>query len=83
MKKRPFEKQIVSNKIRDTHAVVTIKGTEEDYEKAKEVIRKAVYIYNSSSDNKMSYEVRLISQKNSEEKNPVYLHMIQSYGEKK
>lgn len=72
MEKRPFKKQIVSNKIRDTHAVVTIKGTEEDYEKAKEVIKKAVRIYNHFSDNKMSYEVRLIRKKNPQEKNRVY-----------
>ena len=72
MIKEPFEKQIVSHEIRNTHATVTVTGTEKDYEKAKEVIRKAVRVYNHFSDNKMSFEVRLIRRKNPQEKNRVY-----------
>lgn len=64
---RPFKRQSVSRVIRDTHAVVTVSGNNDDFEKMEKVIREAARIYNYHSDNKMSYEIRLINRLNDHE----------------
>lgn len=64
MKYRPFKKQALSKSIRPSHVSVIIRGTEKDFERAKSVIREAVYKYNRFSNNKMSYEVRMVNDLN-------------------
>ena len=69
----PFEKQIVSRHIQETHAVVTVNGDSEDFERMKKVIKEAVRKYNYNSDNPMSFEIRMISHSNNlEEKRLLY-----------
>ena len=59
--KRPYKKQSASVNICDTHAVVVVDGTDEDYEMAKKVMREAARKYNHLSKKEMSYEVKLIN----------------------
>lgn len=64
IKRRPFKKQTVSRDIRNTHAIVTVDGTEQDFERMKKILGAAARKYNHSSENKMSYEIRLINGEN-------------------